>query len=112
MDCPVVARRLGELTGAVEGVDDPDAVALEPSAVVLALLAEHHVVGTDLAQQAHQELVRRLVTGVLERATFESLLAHAQQQVAGLRRGPGGHLVVIGVRGERRTVKVLVCHPA
>ena len=107
MHRPVVARRLGELTGAVERVDDPDPVALEPPAVVLALLAEDHVVGADLGQQPHQQLVRGLVAGVLERPALEPLLAHLEQQVAGLGGGPGGHLVVVGVGGEGRARSVV-----
>ena len=73
---PVVTGRLGELAGAVERVDDPDPVALEATSVVLALLAEHHVAGTHVGEQAHQQLVRGLVAGVLELLALEPLLAH------------------------------------
>ncbi len=46
--------------------------------------------------------MRRLVARVLELATLQSLLADLQQQVARLGRGPGGHLVVVGVGREGR----------
>ena len=47
---PVVARRLGELAGAVERVHDPDPVAGEPDLVVLALLGQHGVARSVLAR--------------------------------------------------------------
>ena len=98
---PVVARGLGELAGAVERVDDPDPVALEPPPVVLALLAEHHVVGPDLPEEAHQQVVGGLVSGILQGPALQSLFAHLQQQVPGLGGGPGGHRVVVGGLGQR-----------
>ena len=75
---------------------------LQAPAVVLALLAEDHVVGAHLGEQPHQQLVGGLVTGVLQGPALEPLLAHLEQQVAGLGGGPGGHLVVVGVGGDRR----------
>ena len=103
MHRPVVTRGLGELAGAVERVDDPDPVALQPAPVVLALLAEHDVVGPHLGEQLHQQLVGGLVAGVLERPALQPLLPDLQQQVSRLGGGPGGHLVVVGIRGQRRT---------
>ena len=71
---PVVARRLGELAGAVERVDDPDPAGVQPDLVVLALLGEDGVVRPVLGEQGHQQLVGGLVAGVLELAALEALL--------------------------------------
>jgi hypothetical protein len=58
VDRPVAARRLAELPCPVEGIDDPDAGAVEPPAVVDTLLGEHRVVGTQLRQQVDDEAMR------------------------------------------------------
>ena len=46
MDRPVVARWLGELSGTVERVDDPDAVGLQSRKVVRTLLGQDGVIGS------------------------------------------------------------------
>ena len=51
---PVGAGHLGEFAGAVERVDDPGALGVEPGKVVLAFLAEHSIVGSLLGESAHQ----------------------------------------------------------
>ena len=42
---PVVASRRRELAGAVQRVDDPHPVGLEPGQIVVGFLAEHRVIG-------------------------------------------------------------------
>jgi len=99
---PVVARGLGELPGAVQGVDDPHPVRIEPGLVVGALLREHRVAGPVLGEQPHQQVVRGAVAGVLEGAALQSLGADLEQALAGDRGQPGGEgVVVAGGRGGR-----------
>ena len=45
VDGPVVPARFAELAGAVERVDDPDPVGVEPARVLESLLGQHGVVG-------------------------------------------------------------------
>ena len=59
VDRPVCPRRLTVLAGPVEGVDDPDAVALEPDPVVHALLRKHGVVGTSSASRRRSSSFER-----------------------------------------------------
>ena len=63
--------------------------------VVLALLGEHSVVGSVLSQQADQELVGRLVTGVLQLAPDETAFSDLEQPVAGRGGQPGREGVVV-----------------
>ena len=60
-------------------------------------------------EQLHQHLVRRLVAGVLELATLQTLGAHLQQPLARDRRQPLGEDVVIRT-GRRGAVVVVVAH--
>ena len=52
---------LAVLPGAVERIDDPHARGLQPGGVVLALLAQHGVVGAQRGQARSDELVRGAV---------------------------------------------------
>ena len=66
VDGPVVARRLGELAGAVERVDDPHPARGEAGLVVGRLLGQHRVVGPVLGQDAVELGLGGGVAGVLE----------------------------------------------
>ena len=84
---PVVATRRGELTGAVQGVDDPHPVVLQPDQVVVGLLAEHRIARALGAQPTQDQLVGQAVTGVAQRprVTEADLVAHFQQQLPRIR---------------------------
>ncbi len=97
---PVVARRLGELAGAVEGVDDPGAGRAQAGVLVGGvlerLLGEDRVVGPVGRQQLHEQLVGGAVAGVLERLALQPPGPHLEQAAAGLFGQPGGEEVVVG----------------
>ena len=103
MHGPVVARRLGELSGAVERVHDPDPAGGQSGCRVCAalqgLLGQYGVFGTLLSQQSHQEFVSGTITGVLERLALEALFANREQLSAGGGRQPRGQLMIIGDDG-------------
>ena len=84
---PVVAADLGELAGAVEGVDDPHPRPLEAHRVVDGFLGQHRVVGPQLGQSSQQELVRPLVTAVFQLLRIPpcsgALGSQCQQQLPG-----------------------------
>ena len=61
MDGPVRAPRFPELPGAIEGVNDPDALVAQPLGAVGALLGEQPVLGVELSDGSGQELVGSLV---------------------------------------------------
>jgi hypothetical protein len=63
---PVGAWRLPELACAIERVDDPYALRFETGLVVLALFAQHSVIGSSVSYEAHQQLVGATVALVLE----------------------------------------------
>jgi hypothetical protein len=101
---PVAAVEFGELTGAVQGVDDPDPVGADPGGVVGGFFAEHRIVRAGLGQQLGEQLLRRGVTGVLDHLGFATpggvLGAHRQQPVAG-RQGQRQRQLVVVHRGGR-----------
>jgi len=102
---PVVSGRLGELPGAVEGVDDPDPRGVQPVPVddaCLALLGHHRVVGPVRRAQRHQQVVGGQVAGVLELPAGKPLAADLGEQVARDSGGPGREGVVVGLRGDGR----------
>ena len=82
MDCPIVAA-LTELAGAVQRVDDPYPVGLQPDQVVVGFLAQHRIVGPLGPQPTQDEFVGQAVPGVAEGPgmTEAELLAHLQQQL-------------------------------
>ena len=106
---PVVARHLGELAGAVERVDDPHPLGLEPRLVVLALFREHRVVRPVGREQLHQQLVGGLVAGVLELTALETLAADLEQPLPRDRGEPLGQDVVVGT-GRAAPVVVVRRH--
>ena len=83
---PVVAAEFGELTRAVERVDDPHPVGGQPDGVVDAFFRQHRVAGTFGRQCLHQEVVGALVPGGFSftRGSVGKLVAHLQQQPARL----------------------------
>ena len=111
-----VARRLGELPGPVEGVDDPDPPGGQAALVVdagLALLGHHRVVGPVPGAQLHEQRVRRLVSGVLQLLAQQALGADLGEQVTGDGGGPGGEGVVVGLGGDGRGREVHgIGHPS
>ena len=96
---PVAAGGLRELAGAVERVDDPDALVLEPAEVVGALLREHAVVGEATLELGGEVVVRAPVAGPLEGVAFEPLAPHVEQERARSSGELGGSSVVGG--GDR-----------
>ena len=82
MDRPVVARWLGELSGAVERVDDPDAVGLQPRKVVRTLLGQDGVLGPVGLQRRRDQGVPKPVAGILQgfRVTAVEPLTELQQR--------------------------------
>lgn len=99
---PVLARWLGELAGAVQGVHDPYPARGQPvdlvDAFVGTLLREHRVRWPVLGDQAHQQLVGGPVPGVLELLADQPLLADPEQQLTRHRGQPGRQDVVVGGR--------------
>ncbi len=55
---PVDAARFAELPGAVERIDDPDALGVEPTRVLLAFLREHGVIGAMDGELVGEVLLR------------------------------------------------------
>jgi hypothetical protein len=81
---PVGTVELGELPGAVERVDDPDAGGDQPDRVVGALLGEDGVVGAERGELVDEEAVRLHVPGRLAGGGIIELApADAQQQLSG-----------------------------
>ena len=86
MHGPVDASRFTELTGAVERVDDPDALGGQSRARIVALLRKQRV-GASLAPKCRgQEVVRSAITRVLERpyVAEAEFVAKGEQQFARL----------------------------
>ncbi len=99
---PVHPRRLAELSGAVEGVDDPDPVGAEAGLVVLGLLGQDGVTGERLGQSGEDQVVGPPVALVLEGAGINALVAQSgpegDEQLPGRFGDPGGFGMVTGVR--------------
>jgi len=110
---PVRSRRFAELPGAVEGVDDPDPVRLEPDRVVLALLGEDGVARMAGGELPGQPQVRLMVSpahrllGAAVRADRPPDSAQQLPRLAGK-----GHRIgmVPGLSGGRR--RTPLCCPA
>ncbi len=83
VDGPVRPRDLGELTGAVERVDDPDPPGEEPPRVVGGLLGEDGVAGRVLGEEPGEDGLRGGVAGVLERAAGQATASDGDQLVPG-----------------------------
>ncbi len=81
---------------AVHRVDDPDPVGLDAGKVVDRLLAEHGITGAGLGQAIEDQRVGSTVALVAEvvRVVETDLLAHGQQQLAGLLGHCGGQVGV------------------
>lgn len=84
MHGPVGPPRRRELSGAVDGVDDPHPVGLQPCQVVGRLLGEDGVVGPVFAQPIEDQRVGPGVTGVAEVVVVveADLLADRDQEFA------------------------------
>ena len=89
---PVRSARHGELPGAVDRVDDPDAIGLNAGDVVDRLLGQHRVVGPGPTQAVEDQRVGPPVAGIAEvvRVVEADLLAHRQQQFTGFFGHLGG----------------------
>ena len=102
---PVGATLLAELAGAVERIDDPDAVGAEPDRVVGRLLREHGVVGVGGGERGDDELVRRPVALGPEVGGIGAVGVHRRpqrdEQLARL-GGDGGGVAVVGSGGGHR----------
>ncbi len=96
---PVGARHLGEFAGAVERVDDPGALGVEPGKVVLAFLAKHRIVGPLLGESAHQQFVGLAVAFGFEHGRWSVFgsesLAHGEQEFTCFGGEAGGELVIV-----------------
>jgi hypothetical protein len=82
---PVLATEFGELTGAVQRVDDPHPLSTQPAGVgallIRCLFGEHCIVGPLGGERLHQEMVRSLVSGgfAFARLRIRELDAYAEQ---------------------------------
>ena len=96
---PVGARHLGEFAGAVERVNDPGALGVEPGKVVLAFLAKHRIVGPLLGESAHQQFVGLAVAFGFEHGRWSVFggesLAHGEQEFTCFGGEAGGELVIV-----------------
>jgi hypothetical protein len=63
---PVNPALLGVLAGAVQRIDDPDPLGVEPARIVRRLLAEYLVVRAEHGETGHQQFVGESVARVLE----------------------------------------------
>lgn len=99
MNSPVVTRRLGELTGAVERIDDPHSPSgvsvVSAHGAAMFLLAQDGVIRAVLGQRCHQELMSGEVASVFECLAFQTLRSHLQQEASGLGGQPGREIVVV-----------------
>ena len=102
---PVGATLLAELAGAVERIDDPDAVGAESDRVVGRLLGEHRVVSVGGGERGDDELVRRPVALGPEVGGIGAVGVHRRpqrdEQLARL-GGDGGGVAVVGSGGGHR----------
>ena len=100
---PVVAPRRGELAGAVQRVDDPHPVVLQPGQIVVGFLAEHRIAGPLGPQPPQDQCVRQAVARVAERPriTETDLVAHLQQQL------PRVHGEIGGQRGIGQVCQIV-----
>ncbi len=73
MHGPVGAGDFGELAGAVDGIDDPHSFGIESGEIIGALFGQNGIVGTNLADLFHQELVRTTIAFILQRARIDTL---------------------------------------
>jgi hypothetical protein len=64
---PVVTV-LAELTGAIERIDDPGPGACQSGLIILALLRQHGIVGTQGGQLFHQPVMGTQIAGILDGA--------------------------------------------
>src|SRR5581483_8144308 len=104
MHGPVRARRLGELAGAVERIDDPYPSLSESSVVVGGLLGEDGIGRETRRELLGEERLRTSVTGRLQGGALQPLGAYLQQQFTGCRRHLGRGAMVgfdDGVRCHR-----------
>ena len=78
--------------GAVDGIDDPDAIGLNTGDVVGRLLGQHCIVRALIAQPVEDQGVGAPVTGVAQvvRIVETDLFAHRQQQLTGFAGHIGG----------------------
>jgi hypothetical protein len=93
---------LSVLPGAVQRVDDPDPVGLQPARVVDRFLAEHDVAGAVGGQGSEDRALGGGVTGVAERAAGEFASAAELEEDVGRRacRPPGHPDIVDRHRGS------------
>ncbi len=70
--CPVFAPRLTELPSAIEGVDDPDAVAGQPLPTVDGVLNEHGIVRAQVRNEPENQEGRSLIAQLLPEARRSS----------------------------------------
>jgi hypothetical protein len=93
---PILPARFGELTGAVERVDDPHPRGPQPRRVVNPLLRQHSVIRVPRRQLLDQEVVRTLVSDRLPLGLrrIGELVTHTAQQLTGPGGQPGSQLVV------------------
>ena len=95
MHSPVRPSFFGELARAVERIDDPHPLGIEPDVVVGGLLGEDRVGGPLLAQAIRQQLLRPSIALVAECSTCEALGAHLSKEGAGVSGEGGSECVVV-----------------
>jgi hypothetical protein len=95
VDGPVVAQG-GELPCAVERVDDPHPVRVQPRQVVDGLFRQHRVVGAGPRQPVEDQGVRSGVPGVAEVVGIPEalLLSHLEEEFTGVAGQFGGQRCV------------------
>ena len=97
MYCPVGAGDLAKLSGAVEWVNDPDAVSAQSDCGVLALFRQDGIVGAGCLQLVHEQVVAAAITLVFAKCDvgFREFGPHRNEQLACLLREFGGQVMII-----------------
>jgi hypothetical protein len=96
---PVTAARLGELPGAVEGIDDPHPLHLEAAEVVGPLLGQHGVVGPGGGEEREDALVGLAIPRVPEPGEIGPVvrLAQGHEQASGVGTNLASKEMVVGL---------------
>ena len=91
---------LAELAGAVERVDDPDALGGQPDGVVGGLLGQDRVTGTGLGERRREPRLRGGVAGVRRSSVAPaSGSSPSGRSASAWRRRPSEHLAGTGRQG-------------
>ncbi len=96
--CPVLARRLAEFAGSIERIDHPHSLMPKALLVVLALLGQDGVVGSERSETGHDQPVGASIAFVAQPALISGIVAGTAQtdeQKAGFTGDLPRNLVIV-----------------